>query len=713
MSNVIEILSEYVANQIAAGEVVRNGASVVKELMENAIDAGCSWIIVRIQKGGMDYIQVADDGKGMSYDDALTAFSRHATSKIKNIDDIFAINTFGFRGEALPSIASVAEVELKTCREEDEIGTKIEINGGEVVNHCYEAAQKGTQIIVKNLFYNIPARRKHLKSPDREARLILDEFMKIALSYPNIAFFFYNNDNCLCNLRATNLRQRVVNVMASYSIKSIDKVSLSAATRQRNLANKCNAALVDLYAETSIVKVHGYIGKPEAAKKNTEQFFFVNGRYFKSPAFRKAIQNAYDKLLPDNNVLPPFFIFLAIDPAKIDVNIHPAKVEVKFEEEQEIWQIINAAVRESLGKHGIVPMIDFEMGDNIDIPIFRQSEELKAPEVDINPEFNPFDETFSFTNAVKGHDETFRDSLTMTETDAASDTNLLGNFPSEKATMKTHEFFSDSWETDFNTAGKELEEEEKFLKKEESDNIDFSFQDFDSEAIGESSETDKNVPEETYIEIESSADKDDNDDEETYAERSLFSQSLQIEGGFALDERHFATKINGQLIIVDLSRAMNRIAFERIEQQVTAGKPLASQKLLFPTSITLGAADQLLIEETLEDFRFMGFDILLEEDTVTINGIPADADGNRAESLFEELLTALKMDEWYSYQRSKREKLIASLAGTYSTKPIPVAVAQQEECVRQLLACKNNRYTPEGKKIYVMLSLDEMKKMFG
>ena len=708
MSNVIEVLSEYVANQIAAGEVVRNGASVVKELMENAIDAGCSWIIVRICNGGTEYIQVADDGTGMSHEDALTAFSRHATSKIKGIDDIFAINTFGFRGEALPSIASVAEVELKTRREEDELGTRIEINGGEVADHSYEAAAKGTQIVVKNLFYNIPARRKHLKSADREARLILDEFMRVALCYPQIAFFFYNNDTCLCNLRATNLRQRVVNVMSSYSIKSNDKGSLSAAARQRNLANKCNASLVDLFAETSIVKVHGYIGKPEAARKNAEQFLFVNGRYFKSAAFRKAIQNAYDKLLPDPNVLPPYFIYLTIDPARIDANIHPAKVEVKFEEEQEIWQIINAAVRESLGKHSIVPMIDFETGDDIDIPVFRQSDEFKAPELDLNPEFNPFDESFSFTNAVKGHDETFRDNIAVSETD----NRRYNAEEKEGVEIRSREFFSDEWENAFNTSGPPAGETATGTGEE------IPAAEEPTRGFGTAEETaePENTAEqagETYIEIESAADTDTFGTPARETAGRLFADEPEISGGFAVGERYFVARVNGQLVITDLSRAMSRIAYERIERQTAEGRRAASQKLLFPAVMTLGAADRLVVGESLEDFRFMGFDLEMNEDTVVLNGIPADADGDRAESLFEELLTVLKMDELYDYRQSKRERLISGLAGIYGNRPVPVSPAQQEECLRQLLACKNSRYTPEGRKTCIALTPEELKKLLG
>ncbi|MFI3315590.1 MAG: DNA mismatch repair endonuclease MutL, partial [Rikenellaceae bacterium] len=398
MSGIINRLSNLLANQIAAGEVVQSPASAIKELVENSIDAGASYVIVSIKEGGKKSIQVIDDGKGMSSDDALMAFERHATSKISTVEDLFAINTFGFRGEALASIASVAEVELQTRREEDEIGIMVSINGGTFVSSepvAYPSC--GSQFVVKNLFYNIPARKKSLKTDFAETKKVIKEFEKIALCYPKVAFSLYADDKLLYMLPSTNnIRQRIL----SLSGKSIGK------------------ALVELYVNTSMVEVKGYIGKPEIAKKRPDTFLFVNGRYFDSPYFFKAVQNGYDKLIPDGSYVP-FFLYLNVDSQSIDVNISPTKTAVKFDEEQAIWQIINAAVRESLGKNGIIPMIDFDSNTNdADMaasPVYLStvSKEFTAysEKLQSSPTttYNPFNDSFSFSKAVSGKTDSFRD----------------------------------------------------------------------------------------------------------------------------------------------------------------------------------------------------------------------------------------------------------------------------------------------------------------
>lgn len=372
MADIIHLLPDSVANQIAAGEVVQRPASVVKELLENSVDAGSKNIQLLVRDGGKALIQIIDDGCGMSETDARLSFERHATSKIKEATDLFAIKTMGFRGEALASIAAVAEVELKTCKQGSQLGTIIRISGSEVVEHEPTATPNGTSISVKNLFFNIPARRKFLKSSSLELKHIISEFQRVALANTNIAFSLSHNGANVYKLPANGLKQRIVHLMG------------------KNLTQN----LLDISIDTTVVNISGFIGKPESAKKSPgEQFFFVNNRFMKNPYLHKAVMKAYEKLLPPDSI-PPYFIFLEADPQNIDVNIHPTKTEIKFEDERMVWQILNASVRETLGKHAVVPSIDFDNEMVIDIPFFPKSAPVSPPEIEVNPDFNPFDKDY-------------------------------------------------------------------------------------------------------------------------------------------------------------------------------------------------------------------------------------------------------------------------------------------------------------------------------
>lgn len=365
----IKLLPDSVANQIAAGEVVNRPASVVKELMENSVDAGAASVTINFRDGGRELIQIKDDGCGMSPADARMAFERHATSKIASVDDIYALMTFGFRGEALASIAAVSQVELQTRLEEDELGTKLFIDGGAFGSQCACAAPKGTQIYIRNLFYNVPARKKFLDKGTTEANHVLAEFQRVALCHPEVAFQLYREDTPVYNLPAGSLHQRIVGIMGKQTAQKLLEVSV----------------------ETSIIKVTGFIGRPASARqRNKEQFLFVNGRFFKSPFFHKAVTQAYEKLIPVT-VQPSYFLYLDIDPEAIDVNVHPQKTEVKFSNQPAIWQIINAAVRETLAKSGAVPMMDFDSEDRIEIPIAgHSSPTLREPDVVRSSGYNPF-----------------------------------------------------------------------------------------------------------------------------------------------------------------------------------------------------------------------------------------------------------------------------------------------------------------------------------
>ena len=367
----IKLLPDNVANQIAAGEVVQRPASVVKELMENAVDAGATQIVLIIKDAGRTLIQVVDNGTGMSDRDARLSFERHATSKISEARDLEYIRTFGFRGEALASIAAVAEIELKTKLHNEELGTRLLISASNVMSSEPIQCAGGSGFSVKNLFYNIPARRKFLKSDAAELKHIINEFQRVAIANTNVAFRFHNNGTEIYNLPAGNLKQRLANIFG------------------KNINNH----LIDVGVETSMVKITGYIGKPERAKKSlSEQFFFVNNRFFKSTYYQKAVFKAYEQLLPADTY-PSFFLFFETDPSNIDVNIHPQKTEIKFENEQAIWQIINAVVRESLSRYAIAPSIIFDMEDAPQIPVLTKNTVAKTPEVTIDRDYNPFKNT--------------------------------------------------------------------------------------------------------------------------------------------------------------------------------------------------------------------------------------------------------------------------------------------------------------------------------
>lgn len=371
MSDIIQLLPDSVANQIAAGEVIQRPASVIKELVENAIDAGATSINVLVVDVGRTSIQVIDNGKGMSETDARLSFERHATSKIRKADDLFSLHTMGFRGEALASIAAVAQIELKTRMASDDLGTHLSISGSRFTNQEPCSCPVGSNFLVENLFFNVPARRKFLKSNTTELNNIINAFERIVLVYPHIAFTLYSNGTELFNLRSCNYRQRIVEVFGK----------------------RLNQDLLSIDVDTSLCHIHGFVGKPESARKKTpQQYFFVNERYMKHPYFHKAVITAFDRLIPQGEQIP-YFLYFEVPPTNIDVNIHPTKTEIKFENEQAIWQILLAAVKEAVGRFNDIPSIDFDTEGKPDIPVFDPHSGTKAPKVEINPSFNPFKQT--------------------------------------------------------------------------------------------------------------------------------------------------------------------------------------------------------------------------------------------------------------------------------------------------------------------------------
>lgn len=368
MSDIIQLLPDHVANQIAAGEVVQRPASVVKELMENSIDAGATLITLLIKDAGKTLIQIIDNGKGMSATDARLSFERHATSKIKQATDLFAIQTKGFRGEALASIAAIAHVEMKTKLSSETLGTHLKIEGSKTISQEVVACETGTSIAVKNLFYNIPARRNFLKSAAVETRHIINEFQRVALAHPEIGFSLYHNDNQIYKLNSEVIRKRIVAIFG----KKIDE------------------ALVPINESTEALEISGFVGKPSAAKKKRgEQFFFVNKRFIKSPYLNHALSSAFEELL-GHGYHPTYFLFLEVPPKSIDINIHPTKTEIKFEDEHTLYAILRASVKHSLGQYNVAPVLDFERNSSMDVPYDYKDKSAAKPKINVNPDFNPF-----------------------------------------------------------------------------------------------------------------------------------------------------------------------------------------------------------------------------------------------------------------------------------------------------------------------------------
>lgn len=426
MTDIIELLPDSVANQIAAGEVIQRPASVVKELVENAIDAGAKKIHLILKEAGRGLVQVIDDGKGMSPTDARLAFERHATSKIRKAEDLFSIRTMGFRGEALASIAAVAQVELKTRQDREELGTYLKISGSNIETQEFVSCPVGSNFAVRNLFFNIPARRRFLKSDNTEFRHILVQFQRIVLCYPEIAFTLKHNDAEVYNLPVSKLYQRIIHLFGDSVGKNIVPVDV----------------------QTGLVNISGYIGKPEIArKKGGNQFFFVNKRFMRHAYFHKAVMMAYHNIIPPDTQ-PSYFLYFDIDPSRIDINIHPTKTEIKFEDSPAVFQMIRAAVKEALGKYNVAYSIDFDQEGAIDIPVLSKNSPINTPGVGINPNYNPFD-----TDNTEKSDSTYSD-------------RGLSSFKKEKV--------PENWESLYKGIENDLPEQQQLFNQGGSDNQAFN-----------------------------------------------------------------------------------------------------------------------------------------------------------------------------------------------------------------------------------------------
>ena len=649
MTDRIKLLPEVVANQIAAGEVVNRPSSVVKEMMENAIDAGASTVTVNFVDGGRDLIQIVDDGCGMSPTDARMAFDRHATSKIASVDDIYKLHTFGFRGEALASIAAVAQVELKTRQADEEFGTQVFINGGEFDKQQPCGCSVGSQFFVRSLFYNVPARRRVMEKSTTLARQIRDEFERVALCNPQIAFKLFNNKAPIYDLDRANLRGRIVDVVGK-SIKN---------------------NLLEVSAETSLVKIEGFVGRPAAAKKSSyKQFLFVNGRYFKSPYFYKAVMKAYEKLIPAQTQ-PDIFLYLTIDPDRIDVNVHPQKTEVKFSDGEAIWQIINAAVRETLAKTGAVPMMDFDDEGAIDIPVAGQSSgrvysEPKAASVE---GYNPFREGYT-SSATAGR---------RSQAD-------LSDFAGEYR-PKPHREAYDLWPSD-TLVGAESEEF----------------------AIVESGESFRDLmpaqPQSTDEEFEFVESND------AVQQQIEVGGDAQFEDIITLPEMLAAARYRGRLVVVDLRRARERVSFEEYEAMLGGGSSV-SQQLLFPERLVLSNDEVLLLKECLDDLSAIGFDLRVVDDcTVEMSGTPADMEGVEIDRLIYDVIHSIA--EGDSPVAVRRQRLAAMVAQRRAAAMRGViGVEQAEALLARLTKCENVSFAPSGKAIMVEISTGEIRSRLG
>ena len=631
MSDIIRLLPDSVANQIAAGEVIQRPASVIKELVENAIDAGAGHIDVSVTDAGKTCIQVIDNGKGMSETDARLAFERHATSKIREASDLFALRTMGFRGEALASIAAVAEVELRTKQHGEELGTSIFIAGSKVEKQEPVACPEGSNFIVRNLFFNVPARRKFLKSNQTELSNIISEFERIALVNPEVSFTFHHNGTEILNLPAIQLRQRIMGVFGK----------------------KLNQDLLSLDIDTTMVKIHGFIGKPETArKKGARQFFFVNGRYMRHPYFHKAVADAYEHLIPTGEQVS-YFIYFDVDPANIDVNIHPTKTEIKFENEQAIWQILSAAVKETLGRFNAVPSIDFDTEGMPDIPAIDMAGSFGggAPVTSYDPTYNPFNQSSSIVP------------------------------PSS-----------------YSSAGKKKTEWEPFyqgLERHERQTEDTipAFPD-DMVFSGKYHETEDTTEPTIY----------DEHPDAVITEKA--AQHYQYKGTYIL------TSVKSGLMIIDQHRAHVRILYDKYMDQIQKHVGL-SQRMLFPDMIHFSPSEVPVLEEIMDDLTSLGFELSpLGGGTYSINGVPADIEGLNPEQLITNIVHSA-IEKGCKVKEEVQSMIALSMARASAI--VAGQVLSNDEMnalVDGLFSAPSPNYTPDGKTVLALMNDDDIEKLF-
>ena len=615
---------------IAAGEVVQRPASVVKELMENALDAGADQVTVVIQDAGRTLIQVIDNGCGMSPDQAVLCFERHATSKLQTAEDLQNIMTFGFRGEALASIAAVAEVTLKTRREDDEVGCQVDFADSQHLATNEAAVPKGANFSVRNLFYNVPARRKFLKSDNVEFKHIVSEFTRVALTRPEVGFTLTHNGKEVFVLRPTkSLKFRIQNLLGT------------------NVAND----VVDINAETSISTITGYVGRPDAARKGLgNQFLFVNGRFFKSPYLHKAVMKAYENLIPDG-VTPSYFIYMQVDPQSIDVNIHPTKTEIKFEDDSVLFQILFACIREALGKNSFGDSIDFDREGVPEIPAFGknfyESHQVGEPQPGLDPTYNPFD-----NDGFASVDSPFSNSFTPVA-------GIPAGVPSAGGTKIKDEWYNTDWSgAGFDTS--------RFIEK-----------------------------------------KDDYG--KLFEDKISPSKSVLVMNG-----KYIVTVAGSGLMVVNVHRAMERILYERFLDAMSRNSHV-TQTALFPVTVQVGVENMCLFNEHSSLLDSLGFDIApFGTDTIVVNGVPEgySAEAGKVQSMISDLLLILADDysalpEMMTANMASRFAMLGALKGDSVTNPV-----EAQRLIDRLLSCSNAEFTSTGKKIISIITVEDIDKRF-
>ena len=634
MSDIIHLLPDSVANQIAAGEVVQRPSSVIKELVENSIDAGATQVQVIVEDAGKSLVQVIDNGKGMSETDARLAFERHATSKISEAKDLFALRTMGFRGEALASIAAVAQVELRTRAADKDLGVSIIIEGSRVVDQQPVNCPVGANFAVKNLFFNIPARRKFLKSNQTELSNILTEFERIALAHPETSFSLHSGGAAMMNLPTGNFKQRILGVFGK----------------------RLEAKLIPVEVKTTLINISGFVGVPSASRrKNAQQFFFVNGRYMRHPYFAKAVQTAYERLIPDGEQVP-FFLNLEVAPEKIDVNIHPTKTEIKFEDETPIWQILLAAVREALGKHGVVPSLEFNTEGRPDIPVFTPgSNDVPAPQIEVNPDYNPFATSPSYLSGKGGG--------------AGGSSYTYNNKPAVDRHWQNAyaAAFPDKKETDFG--------EMPDLPADQDAPAAQMFQSLPTEEQGEmkKSETDY----------------------------------FQFRGQYII------TPVKSGLMLIDQHRAHVRILYDRFMARF-ADKPSVTQRLLFPQRLTLPPSEAVAFEKMMQDLQSVGFEVSsLGGGDFSVLGTPAGTEGLDASELLQDILQET-LDGKSDAADGIRHRIALTLARR-AAMPVGeyLSGAEMSALVDQLFSTGTPNFTPDGQTVLVILAVENIEKLFG
>lgn len=626
MPDIIQLLPDSVANQIAAGEVIQRPASVVKELVENSIDAGATTITINIKDSGRTLIQVIDNGKGMSPTDARMSFERHATSKIREANDLFAIRTMGFRGEALASIAGVADVELRTRQHGVELGTFIHILGSAIQKQEADHCSEGSNFSVKNIFFNVPARRKFLKSNSSELKYIITEVQRVALANPELAISLYHNNSVIYNLPAENVRKRIVSLFG----KSI------------------NQSLIPVDTATSVINISGFIGQPKSARKTLgEQFFFVNGRFMKHPFFNKAVQQAYDRILPPDT-FPSYFLYFEVDPATIDINIHPTKTEIKFEDERSAWHIIQASVREAMGKFNLMPSIDFDQNGSIEIPLSPQrGTNIPEPEIRINPNFNPFEK-----GSGRSRDNDFESELSY------RDGQNLNN-----------------WQSLYQAFEREDDQREQFAAYRS-----VIPDDIEQEAV-----------QQTFT------------DEEVKIKES--HNFLQFKNKYIL------TPVKSGLMVIDQRRAHERILFENF-LRIIDNHLAISQRQLFPARLEMNAVDMEILTVLDEELKALGFEIRQEAGNVIhVEGIPALLSHLNSSDLVEKLVEDFKnrpMDVKEEIKEHLALLLSQSAAINYG---VSLKAEEIADLFNNLFACRTPNYSPSGKTVVSIISFPDFEKL--